>query len=113
MRYISILLCVLSPGCVVFTSPADPAAIIAIEAALANPSIDDTISREHSLERGKAKRLTPGVPSISLDHPAEPVPDETSSSPYILREGRRGFFSKDHKHKSKPVPHNTFPPPLR
>ena len=96
------------------TSQADPAAIIAIEAAFADLPINDTIpSEHHPLERGKAKRLVPDAPSISLDHPAEPVPDETSSFPYVLRGERRGFFSKKHKKKPRPLPSNNFPPPLR
>ena len=95
-------------------SQADPAAIIAIEAALADLPINDTIpSEHHPLEWGKAKRLTPNDAPSSLDHPAEPVPDETSSFPYVLRGERRGFFSKKHKKKPRPLPSNNFPPPLR
>lgn len=112
MRYISILLCVLLTGCTIPAPQVDPESLIAIEAALADISVDDTIlSEDQPPKREEAKpKLNPGVPSITLDQPAEPV-SETSSSPYVLRGKRRGFFSKRNKHL--PQPSYNLPPPLR
>ena len=102
MKHIYFLLCVVLAGCTGVPASVDPAAIIAIESALADLPINDTIPSVHQdRERGKAKRLTPGVPSISLDHPAEPVPDASSSS-HILRRRRRGFFNR-HKSPQKSI----------
>ena len=93
MKHIYLLLCVVLAGCTGVQASVSPAAIIAIESALADLPIDDTIPDVHrSLERGKATLSHPDDAPSSLGNPAEPVPD-TSSSPHILRRRRRGFFS--------------------
>jgi len=97
MRHIYLLLCVVLIGCTGVTASVDPAAIIAIESALADIPINDTISNIHQdREWGKATLSHPDVVPSTLGHPAEPVPDASSSS-HILRRRRRGFF---YRHKS-------------
>lgn len=97
MKHIYLLLCVVLTGCMGGITSVDPTAIIAIESALADLPINDTIPSVHQdREWGKAKLSHPDVVPSTLGHPAEPVPDASSSS-HILRRRRRGFF---YRHKS-------------